>query len=88
MSDRVIHGSDHPVDPDSVICQWLRANDVDPSQVPHESTVTVTGGEITYEKFALPPYQPDPAVGRLEYSVPRRELCTVPLISPPEAHGL
>jgi hypothetical protein len=30
------------------ICEWIRANGLDPGSIPAHSTVTVAGGTITY----------------------------------------
>ena len=81
MTDRVFHGSDYEPDPRSPICEWLRANRVDPSRVPLTGTITLTGGQITVPQYA------DLSTARL-YQPPKAILRTVPLISPPEAYGL
>lgn len=81
MSDRVIHCSDYEPRPDSPACRWLEANGVKPRTVPLDSTITVSGGQITYEFV-------DPKPNRDYSQPPPRQLRTVPLISPPEAHGL
>lgn len=86
MSDRVIYGSDYEPSPDSPICRWLEENGVDSSDVPADTTVTVTGGQITYtslvrnteEHLQLAPGSP----------LYLRELRTVPLTASPEAFGL
>ena len=82
MSDRVLHCSDYEPDPRSPLCQWLRANRVDPARVPLLGAITVTGGQLTVPQYA------DLSTARSYQPPPAPTLRTVPLISPPEAHGL
>lgn len=93
MTDRVIHCSDYELGLASLPSKWLQANEVDPRLVPFDSTVTVAGGQLTYESFIPADYQPACGAGVLikrgpDGSPAPRQLHTVPLISPPEAHGL
>ena len=88
MSDRVLHCSDYDDHPDGVAAlgEWLTANGAHPSWVPLDSTITVTGDQLTYESLV---HDTEGRVlateGGTHYA---RQLRTVPLISPPEAHGL
>lgn len=82
MADRVLHCSDYEPNPRSPLCEWLRANRVDPGRVPLTGAIIITGGQLTVPQYAdlssVRSYQPAPGV----------TVRTVPLISPPEAHGL
>lgn len=91
MSDRVIYGSDYEPSPDSPLSRWLEANGVDAFDVPADTTITVTGGQVTYTAFvrdAGGQLQLDPDLDSGPGRLYLRELRTVPLTASPEAFGL
>lgn len=83
MSRRRIN-LDVPDLPNEQHMAWLRANDIDPFDVPAAQEVLVDDGQITYVKFerdadGIKIIGPDGC---------EKVLRTVPLVSAPEDHGL
>ena len=75
-----------PILPDPQIFAWIQANGIDPGTVLAAQEVTVKDGQLTYLEFV----RDESGVKVLssdQTGYVKRER-TVPLISPPEVHGL
>ena len=90
MTNRTIDlsGYNHP---DPRVMAWIEANDLDPHQIPADFPVVIEDGNLTVMEWILestvpgaPPHKTLADDGEGFKKAQR----TVPLLSPPEDHGL
>lgn len=90
MTERMIDFESYE-DADSRLLAWVRANGLDPWQLPRAQSAVIEDGNLTVTEWILEqtvPGAPPHKTLREDGSGYKNRLRTVPLLSAPEDHGL